>query len=188
MIDQHSQSTQIKISSETNNRANNQSETGKTKEAMNAPRTPHKSTSQLILEAICEMHDLEQVITRETLAAHTGLKLTIIDDRVSDLIDNGHVDRVQRGVFVPAPKHPPARLISKTVLPGGTVKIEIGDDHVITLTPREDRYLANLMAGSLTQLSMIEIGHNASHTASELSLQLRQVRKRVAILESNNNE
>ena len=45
---------------------------------------------------------------------------------------------------MPAVKHTPARPMSKTVIPDGSVKLEIGDD-ILTLTPREDRMLANLM-------------------------------------------
>ena len=136
-----------------------------------------KTNSDIVLEAIQDLHAQEQIVTRETLADTTGLKLTVIDDRVSHLIDCGQVHRVQRGVFVPAPEHKPARIITKTILPGGTVSIEIGDDHVITLTPRENRMLAELMAGAAQQYAGIEAGHQASHMAGELNLQLKQLRQ-----------
>ena len=70
-----------------------------------------------MLEAIKDLHAQEQIVTRETLSDLTGLKLTVIDDRLSYLIDSGDIHRVQRGVFVPAPEHKPARIVSKTVLP-----------------------------------------------------------------------
>lgn len=135
-----------------------------------------KSSSEIVLEAIKDLHAQEQVVTRETLADLTELKLTIIDDRLSYLIDSGAIHRIQRGVFVPAPEHKPARLVSKMVLPGGTVKIEVGDD-VLTLTPRENRMLAELMAGANQQYASIEIGHQAAHLAAEMSLELKQVRR-----------
>ena len=96
-----------------------------------------KSNAEAILEAIEDLHNQEQIVTRETLAQLTNLKLSIIDDRLSYLVDSGYIIRVQRGVFVPAPKHRPSRLMSKTVLPDGTVKIDIGDDEVLTLTDRK---------------------------------------------------
>lgn len=71
------------------------------------------------------------------------MKLTVIDDRLGTLTDDGMLLRVQRGVYVPAVQHPVAPPMSKAVMPDGTVKIEIGDG-MLTLTPREDRALANL--------------------------------------------
>lgn len=136
-----------------------------------------KTYTEQILDAIKDLHAQEQIATRETLADLTGLKQKVIDDAVSCLIDSGLVHRVQRGVFVPAPEHRPARLISITKLPCGIVKLEIGDDNVVTLTPREARNVATLMVGDAMQFSTIELGHQAAHMASELSLQLKIMRK-----------
>lgn len=136
-----------------------------------------RSNADVVFEAIQDLHAQEQIVTRETLASITGFKLTVIDDRVGNLIDNGKVIRVQRGVFVPAEQHPSARIITKTILPDGTVKIEIGDDHVLTLSPREDRTLAMLMAGAGQQFSAIEIGHQTAFLNGELMLQVKQLRR-----------
>lgn len=144
-----------------------------------------KTNSEIVLEAIKDLHAQEQIVTRETLESITGLKLTIIDDRVSYLIDEGLVHRVQRGVFVPAPEHKPSRIISKTILPCGTVILDIGDDHVLTLTPREVRMLASLMAGAGQQFSSIELGHQAAHMASELALQIKNIRRELNDVRDN---
>lgn len=109
------------------------------------------TSTQRIYEAVCELHALEQVATRDTVAELTGLKLAIVDDRMRALMGDGKLKRVLRGVYVPVEVHPPARSISKTVLTDGTVKIEIGDD-VLTLTPREDRALAMLQVGAAMQV------------------------------------
>jgi hypothetical protein len=141
-----------------------------------------RRSADTVFEAVEDLHNQEQIVTRETLAEVTGLKLSVIDDRLAYLVDNGKILRVQRGVFVPAPVHHPARYISKTLLPDGTVKIEIGDD-VLTLTPREDRALARLMVGAAQEYSAIEIGHQAAHFANELRAQIRQIRRDVSILQ-----
>ena len=127
-----------------------------------------KSSTELVLEAVQDMHLQEQVVTREALVEHTGLKMTIVDDRIGMLIEDGRVHRVRNGVFVPAERHPPARAISKTVMPDGLVKLEIGDD-VLTLTPREDRALAALQAGVAMQFSAINAGFQATELASGLN-------------------
>lgn len=141
--------------------------------------TTKRSSTQIILEAVQDLHNQEQIVTRETLHGLTGLKLSVIDDRVGALIDDGLVIRVQRGVYVPAETHPPARAISKTLLPDGTVKIDIGDD-VLTLTPREDRMLAQLFAGVVMQTAAIEVGRQAGLQAGELNGRLSKVERVVS--------
>ena len=135
-----------------------------------------RTTRQQILDAVQELHSQEQMVTREALLEVTGLKLTIIDDRIAKLVDDGVVLRKNRGVFVPAVQHPPARPISKTVMPDGMVKIEIGDE-VLQLTPREDRTLAGIQAGAAVQLAAIEMGQ-------ETSALVQSMRRRIAHLES----
>lgn len=142
-----------------------------------------KSSTTIVLEAVQDLHSKEQIVTRETLAELTGLTLSVIDDRVGTLVDRGDVLRVQRGVYVPAVHHPPARPMSKTVMPDGMVKIEIGDE-VLSLTPREDRALANLMAGAAAQAAAIETGRNTAILAAELGEQIKQLRRQVAALEA----
>lgn len=141
--------------------------------------TTKRSSTQIILEAVQDLHNQEQIVTRETLHGLTGLKLSVIDDRVGALIDDGLVIRVQRGVFMPAETHPPARAISKTLLPDGTVKIDIGDD-VLTLTPREDRMMARLFAGVVMETAAIEVGHKSAVMAGELNARLNRLERIVS--------
>lgn len=104
------------------------------------------TTAEIVLEAIHELHAKELGVTRQALLEKTGLKLTVIDDRLALLVDNGQVLRIQRGVFVPAPPHRPTRIFSKTFLPNGLTVITIGDDHVLSLTRREHDILGALTA------------------------------------------
>ena len=143
-----------------------------------------RSNSQIILEAIEDLHSQEQIVTRTTLSDLTGLQLSIIDDRLSYLVDTGQIIRVQRGVFVPAIKHRTARMMSKTLLPDGTVSIEIGNATtvVLTLTPREARNLGNLLIAEAMQYANIEMGHHMAILQSEVSGQVRKLSKQVGDL------
>ena len=141
-----------------------------------------KSNAETILEAIEDLVNQEQIVTRETLAQLTDLKLSIVDDRLSYLVDSGQIIRVQRGVFIPTPKHRVARLMSKMVLPDGTVKIEIGDDQILTLTPREARNLGNLMVAEAMQYANIEMGHHMAILQSEVTGQVRKLNRQVSDL------
>lgn len=139
------------------------------------------SNTEVVMEAISDLFSREQIVTRETLSELTGLKMTIIDDRLSYLVDSGQIYRVQRGVFMPAVQHEPSRIMSKTVLPDGTVKIDIGDDHTLTLTPREARVLGDLTAAAGMEYVAIELGHQSAILAGELSLQLKAAKKAIAV-------
>lgn len=143
--------------------------------------TEKKSTTQIVLDALRDLHQQEQVVTRETLQAFTGLKLAIIDDRIGALIEEGLAIRVQRGVFVPAVVHPPARPMTKVLLPDGTVNIEIGDQ-VLILTPAEDRQLARMQAGVMMQAAMIEAGHHTAVIAGEIQGRLNGVERGLAAI------
>lgn len=143
----------------------------------NATKTA-RSTAEIVLEAIQDLHAREQIVTREILAEQTGLKLTTIDDRLGHLADHGRIRRVQRGVFVPMEQHKPARPISRTLCPDGTTVLEIGDT-VMILSPRESRMIGELMAGSSQQYAAIEIGHEAARLNAVLSAQISEVRREV---------
>lgn len=136
-----------------------------------------RTTKQQILDAVEDLHNLEQMVTREALQAVTGLSLTIIDDRLGVLVDDGLIIRKSRGVFVPAVLHPPARLISKTEIPGGLVKIEIGDT-VLTLTPREDRMLAKMQAGAALQFIGVGTEQDLVQVVAALRLKVRELETR----------
>lgn len=141
-----------------------------------------RSTAEIVLEAIQDLHAHEQIVTREILAELTGLKLTTVDDRLGHLVDTGKIRRVQRGVFVPMEQHKPARPISRTLCPDGTTVLEIGET-VLVLTPREARMLGELMAGSSQHYAAIEIGHEAARLNAVLAAQVSEVRRELRQLQ-----
>lgn len=142
---------------------------------------PTITSTQRIYDAVCELHALEQVATRETVAELTGLKLTVVDDRLGALVDDERLKRVLRGVYVPVEQHPPARPMAKMILPNGTVKIEIGDE-VLTLTPKEDRALAMLQAGAATQAAALETGRQTSIMVTEFAARIQRLERECAAL------
>lgn len=140
-----------------------------------ANQAAKKSTKDYVLEEVIDLHAREQIVTREILADFTGRKLAIIDEAMRTLVNEERVARVQRGVYVPVIQHPEARLVSLTVLPDGTVKLEIGDDHMLTLTPREARSVGVTLGGYAAQAAFIEAGHQAALMASAFNNQLNKL-------------
>ena len=143
------------------------------------------TNKQRVLDAVIDLHNQEQIVTRETLSDILDLKQTIIDDNLSSLTNDGFIHRVQRGVYVPTIEHKPARIISKIVLPCGTVKIDIGDDMVVTLTPKEARLIGSLFMADAMQYSNIEIGHHAALATARAELELKEMRKALRELSAN---
>lgn len=130
------------------------------------------STTELVFDAIVELHALEQIITREGLAGHLNLKLSIIDDKLKSLANDGLIARIQRGVYAPVEKYPPTRPISHTELPDGTVVLDVGDD-VLKLTPREARTLAVMLGARAIQASQINLSDQVGMMVAEISQRIR---------------
>lgn len=137
-----------------------------------------KSSAEKLLEVIQDMHRQEQVVTTEALLSHGDLKdqmtTTQINNRLKYLADNGHIVRVQRGVFVPTEVHAPARPVYLSICPDGAHVLEVGETKLV-LTPREARAVGQAMAGAGQQFVAIELGHSATQTTARLARQLRAV-------------
>lgn len=142
-----------------------------------------RSSAAMVLEAAWDLHTRELIVTRETVADFTGLKLTTVDDRLGVLVDEGRLKRVLRGVYEPVTVHPPARPQSISRLPDGIVVHEIGDS-VQIFTPREARDAALLFAGFLSEAHVIGDRHQSAAIMAEMALELKVLKRKVAIMEA----
>ena len=133
-------------------------------------------SKERIYDAVRELRAVEQIATRETVAELTGLKLSIVDDNLSTLVDDHRLKRLLRGIYELVEVYPPPRPMSKTLVGDGTVKIEIGD-MLLTLTPAEDRALAMLQGGAITQA--IDINSNNQHMflATQLAARVEKLER-----------
>lgn len=138
-------------------------------------------STQRVYDAVAELRALEQTATRETVAELTGLKLSIVDDRLGALVDDGRLKRVLRGVYEMVETFPPARAISQTVIPGGWVKLEVGDD-VLTLTPRECRAVARMLSGAAEDARVIESTNQHMVLATELAGRVQKLERTIRSL------
>ena len=136
------------------------------------------TTTQQVLQAVQELHALEQIATRETVQAATGLRQTIVDDRLRALADEGKLRRLTRGVYEVTKSYPPPRAMSYTELDDGRVKLEIAD-FLVTLTPAETRKLVRGLAGFLNDAHLIDTAKThlrvAVDTATDLELVKREL-------------
>lgn len=125
----------------------------------------YTSSRVRVLEAIQEMHSQDLPITTPSLMRVTGLRHVTVSDCLKALRERGKIWSPERGIYRPVLKHPPARAVSRTSLPDGTVKLEVGDD-VLTLTPRESRMVAEVMGGTSTLIAAIESVNQMAEVAS----------------------
>lgn len=141
-----------------------------------------KSTAQRIWDAINDLYAQEQIVTRETLADVTGLKMTIIDDHVGRMVDNEQLRRVRAGVFVPIPRYEPPRPVYGSMTTDGFFVLEVGDKTVV-MQPREARQAGALLAGQFAQFSNIQSGHEAGVLATEIYGRLKKEERARQVLE-----
>lgn len=142
------------------------------------------TSTDRVYSAVQELRAAEQIATRETVAELTGLKLTIVDDRLSTLVDDGRLKRLLRGIYELVEVYPPTRAISKTILADFRVKYDIGDD-VITLTPTEARLLAELSVGAAGFAVMINSTNQHLFLATELAAQVKKLQCEVKALKAD---
>lgn len=144
-------------------------------------------STERVFQAVKELRSLEQIATRETVAELTGLKLAIVDDRLRALVDDGRLKRLLRGIYELVEVYPPPRAISKTVLPNGSVWYDIGDE-VLTLSPQEDRALAQLSVGAAGQAVMIESSRAHLFLATELAAKVESLNRQIVALKAERNQ
>lgn len=126
------------------------------REAMTRTAPPREITStQLVLDAARDLHAMDQDITREALVAATGLKQHIVDDRLRVLVGDERMKRIGRGAFALGEQYHEARAMSKTLLPSGQVKYEVGDQ-LVELTSYEDGVLLLLACGPIHQMTLAD--------------------------------
>ena len=128
---------------------------------------PVTSTDR-IYDAVRELRSLEQIATRETVAELTGLKLSVVDDRLRALVDDGKLKRLLRGIYDLVETYPEPRELSCTTLSNGWVKLELGDA-LLSLTPTEARRAARALGGFAEDARVIESTRAHLFLATELA-------------------
>lgn len=133
-------------------------------------------STERIFQAVRELRAMDQVATRETVAELTNLKLSVVDDRLRALVDDGKLKRLLRGVYELVESFPEPRAISKTVLPNGAVVYDIGDE-VLTLSPQEARVLAELSMGAAGTAVLINSTNQHLYLATELAAKVERLER-----------
>ncbi|MFC4923599.1 hypothetical protein [Delftia deserti] len=136
------------------------------------PQIDDRTSADIIWATIQDLHSQEQVCTRELLHELTGLKMPIIDDHVSRLIDDGRLRRLRAGVFAMLITRPEPEAFSITELPEGLVIIEVGDQQLRTNEAMARRIARSLM-GYAVQFSNLQNQHDMGAILTDYTVRHR---------------
>ncbi len=128
-----------------------------------------------VYQGVVDLHNAEQVVSREALAETTGLKMSEITKFTKLLVEHGKIYRVTRGIFKPAIGFGETRPVSVSVLDSGMGVLEIGDT-VLHLNPQEMRSLGGFDVGVRAAVFQYSDGARVFSIA-ELSGMFRQKRE-----------
>jgi hypothetical protein len=143
------------------------------------------TNKQMVLEAAIDLHNQGQVVSRTTLEAVLSLKRVSITESLSILEEEGLLDRVVNGIYVPVIQHPESRIITKTKLDDGTVSLSISEkrgDIVILLTPREAMTVGEYFMFEALQMSNMQAGHIATAEIAQSRREMKAMRKEITQL------
>ena len=149
-------------------------------------KNPPKST-KIVLDAVKELRQLDQVATRESVAELTKLRLSIVDDRLRAFVDGGKLRRLLRGIYDVVDEYTQPRPMSCTILSDGCVSFEIGDS-VILLTPQEARYAARALFGFADDARVIESTKQHLYIATELAAKVESLTYEVKAIKGAKHE
>lgn len=133
-------------------------------------------STERIFQAVRDLREVDQIATRETVAELTGLKLSVVDDRLRTLVDDGRLRRLLRGVYEMVEVFPPPRNTYAGIMQDGMVKVEVGDD-VWTLTPNEARRVARVLGGFAEDARILESSRAHLFLATELAAKVEKLER-----------
>lgn len=140
---------------------------------------PELSTGEKIYQAAVGLHNAGRQISRQALVKVTGLLMGQIDDHVTRMVnEQGRLRRVANGVLELVEQFPANRPISKTVLPDGSVTIEVGDD-VLQLTPGEAHVLGASLMPEATVYAQLRGDRDVQDQVSRLQRDLASATRRM---------
>jgi hypothetical protein len=109
---------------------------------------PKRTNKQIVLQAVITLAEHNQPASRQRIIELSGLPVGIVDATLKELKIDGAVRSLAAGYYEYVDQTID-RNVSTTSLPHGRMKIEIGDDIITNLTPREALSLAKQLAGLL---------------------------------------
>ena len=142
------------------------------------------TSTQRVYDAVRDLREVDQIATRETVAELTGLKMSVVDDRLRTLVDDGRLRRLLRGVYEMVEVFPPPRNTYAGIMQNGMVKVEVGEE-VWTLTPSEARRVARVLGGFAEDARILESSRAHLFLATELAAKVEKMEREMKALKAH---
>jgi hypothetical protein len=143
--------------------------------------TQERTRSETIYQACIGLRNNGRQISRMVLTQITGLKMGVVDDHVTRMIEKGLLRRVAAGFVEVVAQFEPNRPIYKGMLPDGMVKLEIGDD-VLTLTPGEAQVVGAALMGEANIYNQLRVDREQLDRMAKLEREVQLGRKRMDLM------
>lgn len=140
-----------------------------------AAHNARKSSRDKVFDAILELSDGETPAKAPDIANVTGLSMPVVYDSIKALKQRGRIYS-DNGAFYPCEEYQDTQSVSHTVLPGGGVKLEKGDQ-VMDLNPREARALFGTGGAIIQQAAVIVMDRRMDEQQSQIRRLQRLVQR-----------
>lgn len=142
--------------------------------------TPRKQTNgELIFQTCVDLTNAGRAITRTRLEELTELRISVIDEHVTRLInEKGLLRRVTNGNYELVEQFPARRAVSVTAQADGQVCIEVGDD-ILKVYPSEWKVIAKYGHADALEMVKIQDERQVYDTVDKLLATIRDNEKRM---------
>lgn len=142
-----------------------------TQEHKKGAHTVHR---ELVYQAIVALFSEGKSATRPRLSDIIDVPPDKLDEHLRMLKDARRIRAIERGVFEPIFEYAPPRVISKTMLPNGYRRVDIGD-LVLDLTPEESRQLGLMMYFEALTCSEMQTSRELRQRLTDQDVKIRQL-------------
>lgn len=133
---------------------------------------------EIVLQCIKDLTNSQRPANRILIAQYLGWELGRVDDAVKRLKEDGLVRTTVPGYVEPVETHPPSRPVSNTILPDGTVILELGDDQ-IRMTPHEAQMVGKQLQGHAMEMAYWYEERRRGEDVARLQAQVVSLRRQL---------
>lgn len=140
--------------------------------------TPERTTNETIFQACMDLHNAGRQISRQVLVKVTGLRMGIVDDHVTRLVEWDKLRRVSNGIVEVVEQFPSNRKVQKTVMGDGMIEIALGGE-VLEMTPSEAALIGQMLMGEATMFAQLRGDRDVSDKVAMLERQRKEDRRQM---------
>jgi hypothetical protein len=139
---------------------------------------PERTTGETIYQAILDLHNAGRLIDRPTLTRVTGIKMGVIDDHVTRMVEAGRLRRIGKGCLEIVEQFPANRKVGKVVMRDGMIEITVGTESM-EITPSEAGLVGQMLMGEATMYAQLRGDRDVSDQVTRLERDAKESKRRI---------